>query len=218
MKTEKDNETQKEYYDPWGFASYDIDKDDDDEPTIIYTRHEKSGRVNQYVDNNDGGHGHFSWEDENDYESSDEYESKTDYARSESNHHENPSQQEVEERSGCYLTSACIQNYQDKFDDNCYELSILRWFRDYCVPNEDVKHYYEVAPKIVESINKEKISEEIYQKIYTRIIVACVKYIEEQDYFNAYDKYKKTILAFEKKYCKQNNNDDSIEKNFVQTR
>ena len=31
---------------------------------------------------------------------------------------------------GCYLTTACMRHMQNKFDDNCYELTTLRWFRD----------------------------------------------------------------------------------------
>lgn len=38
---------------------------------------------------------------------------------------------------GCYLTTACMRHYNKNFDDNCEELSTLRWFRDkvvkYCV-------------------------------------------------------------------------------------
>lgn len=49
----------------------------------------------------------------------------------------------------CYLTSACMKYFQEKFDDNCYELTILRWFRDNFVSKEDIEHYYEVAPIIV---------------------------------------------------------------------
>ena len=56
---------------------------------------------------------------------------------------------------GCYLTSACMKYFQEKFDDNCYELTVLRWFRDNFVSKEDIEHYYEVAPIIVEAINKE---------------------------------------------------------------
>ena len=44
--------------------------------------------------------------------------------------------------------------FSRKFDDNCYELSVLRWFRDNFVTKEDIEHYYEVAPIIVEIINK----------------------------------------------------------------
>ena len=56
----------------------------------------------------------------------------------------------------CYLTSACMKYFQEKFDDNCYELTVLRWFRDNFVSKEDIKHYYEVAPIIVENINNEE--------------------------------------------------------------
>ena len=31
---------------------------------------------------------------------------------------------------GCYLTTACMRHYNENFNDNCEELSILRWFRD----------------------------------------------------------------------------------------
>ena len=192
----------------WGFASWDVDKDEEEEDTIIYTRHEQSGRVNQYVDNNDGGHGHFSWKNEEDFENSSDEDSKTDYSRPESNHHENPTVEEVEERSGCYLTSACIHHYRKEFDDNCYELSILRWFRDNYVSKEEIEHYYKVAPQIVRSIKKEKFGDSMFKKIYYGIIVPCVKLIEEQQYYKAYDIYKRTILAFEKKYC---SNDVEIE-------
>ena len=61
----------------------------------------------------------------------------------------------------CYLTSACMKYFQEKFDDNCYELTVLRWFRDNFVPKEDIEHYYEVAPIIVEAINKCAISRKI---------------------------------------------------------
>ena len=200
--------------DPWGFASYDVDKDDDEEQTIIYTRHERSGRVNQYVDNNDGGHGHFSWANEDDYEDDDDDNDTKDYAREESNDHENPSESEVEERSGCYLTSACMAHYQDDFDDNCYELSVLRWFRDNCVSKQDISHYYDVAPQIVKGIENEKFSNIIFEKIYSGVVVPCVKNIEMREFAQAYIRYKRTILAFEKKYCsKQVNNNMVVSEN-----
>lgn len=30
----------------------------------------------------------------------------------------------------CYLTTACMRHFKENFDDNCYELQVLRWFRD----------------------------------------------------------------------------------------
>ena len=44
-----------------------------------------------------------------------------------------------------------MKYFKENFDDNCYELTVLRWFRDNFVSKEDIKHYYEVAPIIVEN-------------------------------------------------------------------
>ena len=196
---EKDKEEENKTG-PWGYASYDISKDDNEEQTVIYTRHESSGRINQYVDNNDGGHGHFSWKTEDEYENNNEENNTTDYSRKESNDRQNPSEGEVEEKSGCYLTSACVAHYKENFDDNCYELSILRWFRDNYVSKEDISQYYRTAPNIVKNINKEKNSNQIFNKIYLYVIVPCIRFIEDGNFKQAYDKYKKTIIALKNKY------------------
>ena len=42
----------------------------------------------------------------------------------------------------------------NEFDDNCYYLDILRWFRDNYVSLEDKREYYIIAPKVVETINE----------------------------------------------------------------
>ncbi len=185
--------------DYWGFVSYDIDSDEDD-PKIIYTRHERSGRVNQYPDNGDGGHGHFSWENEDAYEDG----NAPDFGRRESNSSPNPDQSEVQERSGCYLTSACMQHFKSEFDDNCYELTVLRWFRDNYVTKDDIKLYYILAPKIVEGINRDKRKYEIYDYIYDTIVDACVTAIENGDYEFAYRRYKDSILSLKQNFIDNN--------------
>ncbi len=100
----------------------------------------------------------------------------------------------------CYLTTACMNHFLERFDDNCYELSVLRWFRDNFVSKEDITHYYEIAPSIVEAINKMPECEVIYNYIYENVISACVKAIEQGDYEFAYNRYKNSILAFEEEY------------------
>ena len=75
----------------------------------------------------------------------------------------------------CYLTSACMKYFQENFDDNCYELTVLRWFRDNFVSKEDIKHYYEVAPIIVESINNGEKNDIIYNYIYDNVVDYCVE-------------------------------------------
>ncbi len=102
----------------------------------------------------------------------------------------------------CYLTSACMKYFQEKFDDNCYELTVLRWFRDNFVSKEDILHYYEVAPIIVETINKEEKAGIIYNYIYDNIVHYCVKQIEKGNYDSAYSRYKNSVLILEEQFAK----------------
>ena len=93
-----------------------------------------------------------------------------------------------------------MRHYVEEFDDNCYELTTLRWFRDTFVSEEDIAHYYEIAPSIVGAINKIPGCEKVYEYIYDNVIAACVKAIEKGDYEFAYNRYKNSILTFEDEY------------------
>lgn len=109
----------------------------------------------------------------------------------------------TEKSSGsCYLTTACMKYMQELFDDNCYELTVLRWFRDNFVTKEDIKHYYEIAPIIVEAIDKEEQNEVIYNYIYDNVVDYCVTQIENGNYKAAYNRYKNSILIFEETFAK----------------
>lgn len=110
---------------------------------------------------------------------------------------------EKESSSGsCYLTTACMNHMQENFDDNCYELTVLRWFRDNFVSKEDIKHYYEVAPIIVETINREEKSSIVYDYIYDNIVDYCVSQIEQGNYIDAYKRYKNSVLVLEEQFMK----------------
>lgn len=102
----------------------------------------------------------------------------------------------------CYLTSVCMKYFQEKFDDNCYELTILRWFRDNFVSKEDIEHYYEVAPIIVESINNEERAYIIYDYIYDNVVDYCVEQIEQGNFDKAYSRYKNSVLTLEEQFAK----------------
>ena len=112
----------------------------------------------------------------------------------------------------CFLTTACMKYFQEKFDDNCYELTVLRWFRDNFVSKEDIEHYYEVAPIIVETINKEEKSGIVYDYIYDNIVDYCVEQIEQGNYEAAYNRYKNSILVLEEQFAKP-----TITNRFVKT-
>lgn len=171
----------------WGYASYyDDDKGD---THLIYTSYEKNGSVNRYPSNNDGGHGHEHWNNKDSYDAGD----SSDWSRSESNDSPDPDTGEVQDNGGCYLTAACMQHYQTKFDDNCCELKTLRWFRDNHVSLIDKLYYYSVAPQIVKCINKSSNKEKIYHYIYSQVIDPCVKAIQNKNYDYAYKRYKDNV-------------------------
>ena len=102
----------------------------------------------------------------------------------------------------CFLTTACMKHFQENFDDNCYELTVLRWFRDNFVSKEDKEHYYEIAPIIVETINKEKQSSIIYDYIYDNIVDYCVEQIEQGHYDKVYSRYKNSVLTLEEQFAR----------------
>lgn len=115
-----------------------------------------------------------------------------------------PGKEKVPTDTQCYLTSACMSHYLTNFDDNCYELTVLRWFRDNFVSKEDIKHYYKTAPMIVEAIEQEEHKDIIYNYIYDNVVDACVEAIENGDYDFAYKRYKESILSLEQTYLKIN--------------
>lgn len=103
---------------------------------------------------------------------------------------------------GCYLTTACMKHMQENFDDNCYFLDILRWFRDKFVSIEDKNHYYEVAPVIVSTIDSIPEKDTIYQYIYDNIVTYCVRAIENEEFDKAYERYKNSVLTLEQQFAK----------------
>lgn len=184
----------------WGYGSYDVDGDDNyDESKLGYTSYEKADNVNRYQNNGDGGHSHSHWNDKDDYNKGND----PDQERLESGKTENPSTGEIQDKGNCYLTTACMKHYLNEFDDNCYELRVLRWFRDNFVNSEDINHYYTTAPYIVEGINREEHSDIMYDYIYDNIVDYCVEKIESFEFEDAYKRYKNSMLNFEQLYIEK---------------
>ena len=188
----------------WGYASHY--EDENGETHLIYTSYENNGSVNRYVDNGDGGHSHSHWDSRDDYDAGEE----PDWSRHESNSSANPSIREVQSNGGCYLTTACMHKYKGNFDDNCHELTVLRWFRDNHITLSEKYHYYKVAPKIVEGISKSKRVAEYYKFIYEQVVKASVEAIENGDFEFAYNRYKRSVQLLENKFVGINKDNINI--------
>lgn len=104
---------------------------------------------------------------------------------------------------GCFLTSACT--LARGLPDDCHELRTLRAFRDGWLKQTDdgitlIARYYEIAPKIVAAIDTLENRLEIYDDIYSNLVLPCVALIEAEDYQDALALYRDTTLRLEKEY------------------
>ncbi len=122
----------------------------------------------------------------------------------------NEGEKKQETDTQCYLTTACMKHYMEEFDDNCYYLDILRWFRNQFVSKEDKMEYYEVAPKVVKTLDSREDAYSIYQEIYYKVIQVCVRLIEYGRYAEAYKIYKNNVLDLQEKYVKKNIKNSTI--------
>lgn len=105
--------------------------------------------------------------------------------------------------SGCFLTSACTA--ARGLPDDCHELETLRNFRDSWLkqqPNgiELIAQYYEVAPKIVASIDTKSDRFEIYDRIYRDMVTPCVELIGKGKQQEALEVYQREALELQKTF------------------
>ncbi len=94
---------------------------------------------------------------------------------------------------GCYLTSACVE--AKGLPDDCRELTVLRNFRDgymrtTSTGTADICEYYHTAPVIVEKIKSLPNAKEIFDRLYSELVIPCVEMIESGKNEEAYTAYK----------------------------
>lgn len=103
----------------------------------------------------------------------------------------------------CYITTAVCESLGK--EDDCYELNILREYRDtYLRSTEDgekiVNAYYDIAPSIVKRINKRGNRAEIYREIYTQYLSPCIRLLEEDKKEECKEIYSDMVLGLEAEY------------------
>ena len=103
----------------------------------------------------------------------------------------------------CYITTAVCETLGK--GDDCPELTMLREYRDqYLLSTSEgeriVDSYYNIAPTIVNRINKEEHSKKIYKEILTTYIQPCLTLIEMEKNEECKRLYSDMVLTLEKKY------------------
>ena len=106
-------------------------------------------------------------------------------------------------RGFCYITTAVCETLGK--EDDCVELGILREYRDQYLLStpcgeQIVESYYNIAPTIVNRINKEKHPKEIYKEILNAYISPCLALIEQGKNEECKKLYSTMMVTLEKKY------------------
>jgi len=83
--------------------------------------------------------------------------------------------------SGCFITTAVCFSLGKP--DDCEKLRLIRNFRDTWLREQPegkklIEEYYQIAPQIVEAIDKISERNEIYREIYGDYIVPCIEMIQ----------------------------------------
>lgn len=107
-------------------------------------------------------------------------------------------------RKLCFITTAVCDSLGKP--DDCYELSILRSFRDdYMIHHmsgkELVQQYYDIAPDIVMRINQHKSADVIYHHIYQQYIHPCISFIEQHEYDRCEKLYIEMVDTLRSQYA-----------------
>jgi serine/threonine protein kinase len=119
-----------------------------------------------------------------------------------------PEQTPPKKSSGglCFITTAVCE-YLNKPDD-CYELTILRGFRDNWLAAQPsgealIKEYYKIAPIIVTALNLSNEKETIYRNLWSKYISPCIKLIELKAYSTCMDLYMEMVNNLKLKFVKE---------------
>jgi hypothetical protein len=97
----------------------------------------------------------------------------------------------------CFLTTACIR--ARGLADDCWELTILRKFRDLYVASLNkgkcaIAEYYSFAPAVVQAINCSRRSDIVYAEIYENLVAPSVNLILTRRFQEAFEYYKRVAL------------------------
>ncbi|MBR1759137.1 MAG: hypothetical protein IJ744_10505 [Lachnospiraceae bacterium] len=103
----------------------------------------------------------------------------------------------------CYITTAVCDTFGKP--DNCYELMRFRQFRDdYLLLQPEgealVAEYYDLAPRIVASIDLQPDRDKIYADIWEQYLSPCLSMIEEKQLAQCEEHYIKMVRTLEEIY------------------
>lgn len=106
--------------------------------------------------------------------------------------------------SGCFLTTACVEH--KGLADNCEELQVLRSLRDEFMKGTEngetlISNYKVIGPCIVDAIDRCENKAEIYEYMYSKMILPSVELVKNGKLNEAVEYYKIFTKQLKSAYC-----------------
>ena len=103
----------------------------------------------------------------------------------------------------CYISTAVCHSLQKP--DDCQELTLLRGYRDKYLLNSDegrklVAKYYDIAPTIVNKINRDNEASTIYKEIWSNYLEPCINLIQNGRNDECKKLYSEMVVKLEETY------------------
>lgn len=103
----------------------------------------------------------------------------------------------------CYITTAVCETFGKP--DDCYELTVLRNYRDTYLQNqpggeEAIREYYDVAPTTVKRINRQPDRKKIYRSIWETYLNPCLTMIENDEKESCKELYMEMVRTLQERY------------------
>ena len=111
----------------------------------------------------------------------------------------------VRNNTGCFITTAVCA--ADGKPDDCYELTTFRAFRDSWLANQPdgrslIDKYYDIAPKIVDKINRLPDASKVYQSIRAEYLEPCLALIRQGKNIECKNLYVRMVESLQKSFLK----------------
>jgi len=110
--------------------------------------------------------------------------------------------------SGCFISTACVEAAH--LPDDCDELQTLRRFRDEYIAQLPqgsglIKHYYDIAPRIVRAIQTSSDSHDIFSRIYEDDVLVTADSFRKGYPEKAFDQYTKMVSKLKREHLQSHN-------------
>ena len=89
----------------------------------------------------------------------------------------------------CFLTVSCMVHFGEGYDEDCYEMAVIRYFISNVLDERDINHHYEISPILIDTFRSIPNNYRIYENIFDDVLNPCISFLENDNHIEAYRRY-----------------------------